>query len=253
MIVEAQGSMTTGTETFDFPAAVGLTHLRVYDTAAADGVTGGSPHVHLASAEAYIPIGGEGAVQTLSANGEEAFDLRPGAVVWFEPGVIHRLVNLDGRLELIVIMQNAGLPEAGDAVFTFPDDIMADELAYLSAASLAGALEEERIASALARRDRAVEGFDMLCSAYRSGDTRPLHAFLARAGALKRSSLPEWSSLVEAGPIRATRATTLRLHELEQGSITGLMQARVAGTTFDTRPTGIGMCGLLRAYVPHRS
>lgn len=252
MTVGARRTMSAGTGTFDFPAAVGLTHLRVYDTAAPDGVTGGSPHVHLASAEAYIPIGGEGAVQTLSANGEETFDLRPGAVVWFEPGVIHRLVNLDGRLELIVIMQNAGLPEAGDAVFTFPDDIMADELAYLSAASLAGASEEERISSALARRDRAVEGFDVLRSAYRSGDERPLHAFLARAGALKRSSLPHWSSLVEAGPIRATRETTRRLQELEQGSISGLTRARVRGTTFNTRSTGIGMCGLLRAYMPER-
>lgn len=253
MIMGAQGSMTTGTETFHFPAAVGLTHLRVYDTAAPDGVTGGSPHVHLASAEAYIPIAGAGTVQTLSANGEETFELGPGAVVWFEPGVIHRLVNDDGRLELLVIMQNAGLPEAGDAVFTFADHILADELAYRDAASIYGLTEEERISSALARRDRAVEGFDALRSAYRSGDSRPFHVFLERAGALKRNLVPHWTSLVDAGPSRATRETTRRLQELEQGSISALTQARIGGATFDTRTTGIGMCGLLRASVPHYS
>lgn len=29
-----------------FPAAVGVTHLLVYDTLAPDGLVGGSPHVH---------------------------------------------------------------------------------------------------------------------------------------------------------------------------------------------------------------
>jgi len=248
MTVGVQEAMSADTAIFDFPAAVGITHLRVYNTAAPDGVTGGSPHVHLASAEAYLPIGGAGAVQTLSANGEETFELRPGAIVWFEPGVVHRLVNHDGQLQLLVIMQNAGLPVARDAVFTFPDDIMRDELAYISAASLAGPTEEQRIASALARRDRAVRGFNSLRSAYRSGDTQPLNAFFARAVALKRSLLPEWSSLVEAGPVQATRASTRRLQELERGIFTGLTQARVDSTTFDRQSTGIGMCGLLHAY-----
>ena len=51
--------------------------------------------------------------------------LEPGAFVWFTPGTIHRLVN-GGDLEILVLMQNAGLPEAGDMVITFPPDVLAD-------------------------------------------------------------------------------------------------------------------------------
>lgn len=241
--------MATGDQnTLAFPAAVGLTHLRVYDTAAPDGVIGGSPHVHLASAEAYIPVAGEGEVQTLSASGENTLPLRKGTIVWFEPGVIHRLVNADGELELLVIMQNAGLPEAGDAVFTFADGIMADALAYLHTAALAGDAEEERIASALRRRDRAAEGFEVLVQAHRSGDERPLRRFFERAVELKRALAPEWESLVEAGPVTAARTTQHQLAELGQGRIAGLLEARVEnGGTGDNRP-GVGMCGLLRPY-----
>lgn len=244
---------TRDPETLPFPAAVGLTHLRVYDTAAPDGVIGGSPHVHLASAEAYIPIGGEGEVQTLSASGEETFPLHKGTIVWFEPGVIHRLINVDRELELLVIMQNAGLPEAGDAVFTFPDDIMADELAYLGAASLNGATDAERIVSTQRRRDRAVEGFGSLVGALRSGDDGPLRTFFERATALKRALAPEWESLVEAGPVQATRTTQDHLAELAQGSSAGLLEARVESGRSESDRPGIGMCGVLQAYAPEGS
>lgn len=241
---------TTEMETMPFPAAVGLTHLRVYDTAATDGVVGGSPHMHLASAEAYIPIAGTGEVQTLSASGETTFPLQRGTIVWFEPGVIHRLVNSDRQLELLVIMQNAGLPEAGDAVFTFPDDIMSEPLAYLTAASLEGATEEERIGSALRRRDRAVTGFHELLQASRSGDDGPLRNFFERATALKREQAPGWESLIEGGPVRAAHQTEDRLAQLHQGSVAGLLEARVrTGGTAD-HGHNIGMCGLLQAYEP---
>ena len=41
------------------PGAVGVTHLRVYDTPAPDGVPGGSPHVHFACTEAYVTVSHE--------------------------------------------------------------------------------------------------------------------------------------------------------------------------------------------------
>ena len=59
----------TSPEPPQYPGAVGLTWLRVYDSVAPDGVPGGSPHVHLASAEAYITVAGEGEVQTLGPDG----------------------------------------------------------------------------------------------------------------------------------------------------------------------------------------
>src|SRR5262245_36516433 len=97
------------------PGAVGVTDLRVYDWPAPDGIVGGGPHVHLCCTEAYCVVEGRGLVQTLSADGVlREIALERQKIVWFTPGVIHRLVNLDGKLRILVIMQNAGLPEAGD-------------------------------------------------------------------------------------------------------------------------------------------
>ena len=62
---------------------------------------------------------GSGAVHTISRDGAGIHPLAEGSVVWFSPGTVHRLVN-DGDLRLVVVMQNSGLPEAGDAVLTFP-------------------------------------------------------------------------------------------------------------------------------------
>ena len=52
--------------THPLPGGVGLSHISAYDWQAADGVCGGSPHLHLACTEAYVVTGGRGAVQTLT-------------------------------------------------------------------------------------------------------------------------------------------------------------------------------------------
>ena len=89
--------------------------------------------------------------------GYEEVPLEPGAFVWFTPGTIHRLVN-GGDLEILVLMQNAGLPEAGDMVITFPPEVLASAESYAAAATLP---EDERTSfgtgdAARARRDLAV-------------------------------------------------------------------------------------------------
>jgi hypothetical protein len=48
---------------------VGITALHVQPWEAADGLCGGSPHMHLCCTEGYVVIGGAGRVQTLTANG----------------------------------------------------------------------------------------------------------------------------------------------------------------------------------------
>ena len=103
-----------------FPGGTAVSGLKVYEWAADDGLCGGSPHVHLACTEAYVVVSGEGALQTLTAQGLSEIPLRAGTVAWFGPGTIHRAVNGDGSLRVVVLMQNGGLPEAGDAVLTFP-------------------------------------------------------------------------------------------------------------------------------------
>ena len=150
--------METTTSIPPFPSAVGVTHLRVYDTIAPDGLVGGSPHVHFICTELYIVVGGRGSVQTLSAAGYRETALESGRLVWFTPGTIHRLIN-DGNLEIQIVMQNAGLPEAGDLVLTFPHKVLADERAYSDAMSLApSGADTHSQAAARRRRDLAVEG-----------------------------------------------------------------------------------------------
>jgi len=120
--------------THPLPGGVGLTRLRVYDSQGPDGLHGGSPHMHLACTEAYFVTGGEGAVQTLSRDGFAEIPLAAGSLLWFTPGVVHRLVNA-GELEIVIVMQVATLPEAGDCLLTFPDQVLADEGAYRAAAA----------------------------------------------------------------------------------------------------------------------
>uniref|UniRef100_UPI000FDC0784 cupin domain-containing protein n=1 Tax=Microbacterium sp. CPCC 204701 TaxID=2493084 RepID=UPI000FDC0784 len=135
-----------------FPGGVAVSSLRVYDWETEDGLRGGSPHLHTASSEGYVVTAGSGEVHTVSAEGRGIRRLEPGEVVWFSPGTVHRLVN-HGGLELVVVMQNAGLPEAGDAVMTFPAEVLDDPEAYARAASLPDGTEDERAAAARARRD----------------------------------------------------------------------------------------------------
>ncbi len=233
-----------------FPGAVGFTHLRVYDTPAFDGVIGGSPHVHLASVEAYLVTAGAGEVVTLSAEGEQRFSLRPGEVVWFEPGVIHRLVNMDGNLEILCVMQNAGLPEAGDALLTFPDEVLADPARYQRASAISGTDDGERLRAAMVRRDLAIEGFETLRTRMSSGSTEALTDLFSRAAMLARHLLPSWKQLVKEGPSREVRATSLRLASLSIGDPTMFAGARVARTRPSGDHHGIGMCGRLDGYHP---
>lgn len=232
-----------------FPGAVGLTWLKVYDSVAPDGVRGGSPHVHLASAEAYITVAGQGEVVTFGPEGLASFELRPGGVVWFEPGIIHRLVNTSGDLEIFVVMQNAGLPEAGDAIMTFPDPVLADPTAYRSAVALAGDDIDTRLVEAATRRDRAVEGFAALLDGDDATRRERYERFLTRAVALRQHVVPDWRRLWETRPLEEARRTGQRLDEILAGEIAMLTQARVASYMPDPEPVP-GMCGRLGTYLP---
>jgi mannose-6-phosphate isomerase-like protein (cupin superfamily) len=143
------------------PGGTSVSHVKVYDSIGPDGLAGGSPHIHTVCTEAYMVIAGEGMVQTLSGEGYAETPLVAGTIAWFSPGTIHRLINLDGRLELYVLMSNAGLPEAGDMVLAFAPDVLADEARYRAAADLPpdGATTDGRPDPARARRDLAVIGF----------------------------------------------------------------------------------------------
>ncbi|WP_320783957.1 cupin domain-containing protein [Streptomyces sp. CRN 30] len=226
------------------PGAVALSHLSVYDWPAADGVCGGSPHLHLTCSEAYVVTGGRGAVQTLTMSGYEVTPLVPGTVAWFTPGTIHRLVNEDD-LRITVLMQNNGLPEAGDAVLTLPPEYLTDPGTYAAATVVPGdAPEEERERFARARRDLALEGYRVLREA---DGPEPLAAFHRAAAALVRHRLAEWRERWERGARAAAAATGDQLDRLERGDVSHLADALVRAE----RPAEhgrFGMCGRLDVY-----
>ena len=225
------------------PGAVGVSKLRVYDTAAPDGLPGGTPHLHLCCTEAYVVVAGAGVAQTLS--GQDGFaehNLRPGTVLWFTPGTIHRLVN-HGGLEIVVLMGNSGLPEAGDAVLTFPLDIVRDRRRYAEAVTLpGGGAPGADITAAHRRRDLAVQGFHEL----RDGDR--LADFYSAAVRLKQPSLADWRRRWERGAHAAAVRTGRQIAALADGDPAHLRESRVSGRPVPDERGRLGMCGLLDTY-----
>lgn len=234
-----------------FPAAVGVTHLLVYDTLAPDGLVGGSPHVHFLCSEMYMVIGGHGAVQTLSATGFCETPLESGQIVWFTPGTIHRLIN-HGKLEIQIVMQNAGLPEAGDFVLTFPESILTDDQSYFDAASLSprGAVYTSTERAAYWRRDLAVQGFVGLRQRYETEGSAALERFYSQAIRLIQPKLDAWRAVWERGPLAAAHAMGRHLAALAEGDVSFLRQGDVYALPAPEPPRRLGMCGTLGVYLP---
>ncbi|MCQ8191065.1 cupin [Streptomyces rugosispiralis] len=229
------------------PGGVGLSHISAYEWEAADGVCGGSPHLHLACTEAYVVTAGRGAVQTLTlADGFTETPLEPGSVVWFTPGTIHRMVQ-GGGLKVTVLMQNSGLPEAGDAVFTFRPEVLADPERYAAAAALPAKEGPEADAAARRRRDLAIEGYLTLRAAAGKGDHAPLRAFHEAAARIVAPKVKEWEPRWRDGALAAARRTGEQLTALAAGDPAHLAEARVTATG-PSRRGGYGMCGRRDEY-----
>jgi mannose-6-phosphate isomerase-like protein (cupin superfamily) len=225
----------------ELPGAVGITALRVYAWDAADGLCGGSPHVHLCCTECYVVVGGTGRLQTLTASGPGEEPLRAGDVVWFGPGTIHRAVN-DGDLQVVVLMQNSGLPEAGDAVLTLPPEHLVDRVTY-DRATAAPSAERAR-----ARRDLAVQGFLELRRRTEAGDPTALEEFYAAAAALTRPQLATWRERWRRGAAAAADRTGREIDALAAGDHSHLRAAAVARVAQPDQDV-IGMCGYLAPYL----
>lgn len=243
-----------------FPGGTSVSHLRVYDWPTTDGagrVGGGTPHLHTASDEGYVVLAGSGAVQTLGPDGYAEHRLREGTVLWFQPGVVHRLVN-DGDLEILVIMSNAGLPEAGDAIMTFPAEVLADVGRYREAAALpavgegAGHAADDAAlaAAARARRDLAVAGFGALRDrVLTEGPDVPMQELYDAAARLVRDRIPGWRATWEQTVAAAARSTDRALTDLAAGVAPHLGAAQVSSTLADPG-LRYGMCGRLTTWHP---
>lgn len=240
--------MTTQQLAAPFPGAVALTRLGVYDWEAADGVCGGSPHMHTASTEAYLVLSGKGRVETIRSSGYESYDLAPDDLLWFSPGTIHRLVNED-NLEILVIMQNGGLPEVGDAVMTFAPDILASPERYARAASLveappSGSPED----TARTRRDAAMAGYQLLKEAALAGRLDAVEQFQRDAVRLVQARVPEWQALWDETIAPEAARTGTWLKDLADGRFGHFADATVVRSTPGGPDRILGMCGHLQKW-----
>lgn len=233
------------------PGAIGASHLRVYDSVAPDGLAGGTPHLHTVCAEGYYVLAGAGAVQTLALSGYLETALEPGVLAWFTPGTIHRLVNRGG-LEILVLMQNAGLPEAGDMVITLPDRLLGDAATYRAAADLPP--DEQTThgtgTAARARRDLAVEAFVALRDAAAAGDAGPLRAFHRAAARLVGPLVDSWRDVFEHGPLEEVRRTQAALDAVGLGDTSSFADASVHHVTVPATSRRMGCCGTLGTLIP---
>ncbi|MBG6084469.1 cupin domain-containing protein [Zhihengliuella flava] len=229
-----------------FPGGTSLSHLSVYDWDAADGCAGGTPHLHTVSTEAYVVTGGSGEVHTISAEGPRQDPLEAGTLLWFTPGTVHRLVN-HGDLQLNVIMSNAGLPEAGDAVMLFPDEILADPEAYRRAATLPGE-ETARAEAARRRRDLAIVGYGELLAAVEAHGPSALERVYARAVDLVRPKTSDWERIFAANVEESVARTRTQLDALARGNGSHLGQATVIRGNPRPGPKLWGMCGRLQTW-----
>jgi hypothetical protein len=166
-------------------------------------------------------------------------------VAWFSPGVVHRLIN-DGGLQILVVMQNAGLPEAGDSVLTFPPDYLGDTDTYQAEATVeqASPLAED---AARHRRQLAVQGFLQLRDQVEQDGPQALEAFYAAAAALVRARAPGWRDTWAQGPLAAALHTGDQLEELALGRYAHLREGRLTVLS-PPAERSYGMCGRLASY-----
>lgn len=241
-----------------FPGATAVSRLRVYDWPAADGRHGGSPHLHTASAEGYVVLRGAGMLETLSSQGYAEHALAPGTLLWFTPGTVHRLVNTDGELEILVVMQNAGLPEAGDAVLTFAPSVLADPEAYAQAADLVASAglapgvstdsaeaQPRLVDAARRRRDLAIDGYLPLRDRVLAEGPSALADLHHAAANLVRRRATGWRALWKRRALAQALRTGDHLDQLAEGRGDHLAQAAVHTAALLAPPTYHGMCGHL--------
>jgi mannose-6-phosphate isomerase-like protein (cupin superfamily) len=233
------------------PGGTSVSHVQVYDTVGPDGLAGGSPHLHTVCTEAYLVIAGEGMVQTLSGEGYAETPLVHGTIAWFSPGTVHRLVNLDGRLELYVLMSNAGLPEAGDMVLAFAPSVLADPDGYRAIADLPadGRTTDDAPDAAFRRRDLAVEGFVYWRTAVETDGAGALDGLYAAAVDLLGPRPHAWGPLVDEDPARDLQRSRSQIESLA-GSDRSAAQARLHESAVRSRSLlpatrAMGCCGTL--------
>lgn len=226
------------------PGSTLVTRLKVYDSVTPDGQRGGTPHVHLLCTEMYFVTAGLGSVEMLDWHGYSKKELKPHDALVFSPGTLHRIINPDGDLELLIIMQNSGLPERGDNVVTFESDLLSTDEAYQSAMRVSSFDEAQQ------RRDKGVEGFTALKAAFDQGletGRGALEQFYALAAERTKALRSNWKDVIEHGPLQEAQDSLTQLEHLSRGPhdyLENAQQFHIEAGAFETP----GFCGALNRY-----
>jgi mannose-6-phosphate isomerase-like protein (cupin superfamily) len=226
------------------PGAILMSRLKVYETPTPDGQIGGTPHVHLVCTEMYFVLSGSGAVELLDKDGFRRVELRPYEALLFTPGTIHRLINPNRDLEILVMMQNSGLPERGDNVVTFTNELLSDDSSY------ADAMRVSSIDDAYRRRDRGVEGFLQLKAAFETSAEEGLAAlerFYQQAAARTSGVQAQWREMVEQGALAEAQTSLAQLDQLAENDTSYLLNNGV-GLVQPPESPALGFCGHLNRY-----
>ena len=226
------------------PGATLITRLRVYDTPTLDGQIGGTPHVHLACTEMYLVLAGTGMVEIIDKNGFQSIPITQNDALVFSAGTIHRLINPNCNLEILVIMQNSGLPERGDNIVTFNEEWLTSDEQY------AMAMRVTTLQEAYQRRDRGVEGFLQLKRTFdesiESG-VQKLQRFYNLAQARTMNRLEQWRMLIRQGAQVELERSLEQVNLLQQGNTHYLLNNQIAHISNNTPPLP-GFCGHLNRY-----
>lgn len=223
-------------------AGIGLTRLTVYDQRPApDGLQSGTPHIHAVTDEGYYVVSGTGKVELHDVRyGFRTIDLSPGRYVQFPPLTLHRLVNTD-HLVVLVVMGNAGLAEQGDARIYYGEQIDASPTEY---DRLTGLVKAEGLEGALKRRDEAIKAYAPFLELWKFDKVayyRELERFaglaLQKAGEMKA----DWAKAVEDGPGAWVNRYRFRVKYLPFNR-----DEMFPGFSFPAEEPVLGMCGLIQ-------
>lgn len=243
-VPEPQAGQVLPMPALRMPGATLVTRLKVYDTITPDGQFGGTPHMHLLCSEMYFVTTGSGFVEMIDWQGFSRVELKSSSVLVFSPGTIHRLINPNKDLELFIVMQNSGLPERGDNVVSFTDDILSTEESYKQAMTV------KSFDDAYLRRDKGVEGFNALKASFEEGldvGQNALRLFHERAAERTSELRSSWESVIATGPLKEAQISLNQVSQLATSQLDYLQQAQhflIEAQAFKTP----GFCGSLNRY-----
>lgn len=242
MIAEGQTQQNKDLQ-IRLPGAGAAVRVKVYDQPTVDGKIGGTPHVHLLTTEMYVVLAGSGAVEVIDTEGCRTIELQGHDALVFTPGTIHRLLNPNRNLELLVIEQG-GFPQHGDAVVCLPLEVLSDSQRYAEVRTV------KTIADAMRRQALAVEGFNRIRQAFARSPEEGramLSRFYRACHACTADLYSTWESVLQEGLVAEVMQCMSRLDALTKGDWQHLSETRqrlLRGKAYD----GIGYCGYLDKY-----